>query len=253
MSDIKQRFTLISPIITNENKCCVYKIVFECGMFYIGSSLNLARRATQYRYNFYNRNDINKKLKAALNSHNSAVLDIVEVCQDEKNLRDREDYHIKKNFDNPHILNRSNSSYSNRSKKTVEERYVSGNYMRGRKLTEQQIKHWSDVKKGCIITQEHRDKISISKTGLKFTDEHKKNISLSKIGKPMSEENKNIRKGKTNIPVDQFDKNGVFIKSYLSYSDAAKEIGVLAGHIGEVVNGKYNHKKGFIFKKKVDE
>ena len=69
----------------------------------------------------------------------------------------------------------------------------------------------------------------------------------------MSEENKNIRKGKTNIPVDKFDKNGVFIKSYLSYSDAAKEIGVLAGHIGEVVNGKYNHKKGFIFKKKVDE
>ncbi len=249
MSENKQRFKLVTPIITDENRSCVYKITFDCGMFYIGSSLNLARRATQYRYNFYNRNDINKKLKAALNSHNSAVMDILEICHDEKMLRDREDYHIKQNFDNQHILNRSNSSYSNRSKKTVEERYVSGNYMRGRKLTDEQRKHWSDVKKGCIITPEHREKISKSKTGIKFTDEHKKNISLAKIGKPMNEANKKLRKGKTNIPVDQFDKNGLFIKTHLSYSDAAAEIGVLAGHIGEVVNGRYKHKKGFIFRK----
>lgn len=251
MSEVKQRFQLKTPIITDENRMCVYKITFDCGMFYIGSSLNLARRATQYRYNFYNRNDINKKLKAALNSHNSAVMDIIEICTDEKSLRGMEDYHIKLNFDNPHILNRSKSAYSNRSKKTVEEKYASGNYMRGRKLTDEQKLHWSEVKKGCIIAPEHREKISISKKGVKFTEEHKSNLSAAKKGKPMSDANKKLRMGKTNIAVDQFDINGNFIKTHNSYSDAALELGVLAGHIGEVVNGKYKHKKGFIFKKHV--
>ena len=65
----------------------------------------------------------------------------------------------------------------------------------------------------------------------------------------MSEANKKLRTGKTNIPVDQFDINGNFIKSYLSYSEAASAIGVKSGHIGEVVNGKCKHKKGFVFKK----
>lgn len=249
MSYKRERFNLTTPVITNENRCCVYKITFDCGMFYIGSSLNLARRATQYRYNFYNRNDINKKLKAALNSHNSAVMDIIEICHDEKTLRDREDYHIKQNFDNINILNRSNSSYSNRSKKTVDEKYVSGNYMRGRKLTEEQRKLWSDVKKGCIITKEHREKISIAKKGKKFTDEHRAKLSLAKKGKPMSEANKALRVGKTNIMVDKFDIHGNFLETYNSYSDAGKSIGTQAGHIGEVVNNKVMQIKGFIFKK----
>jgi len=251
MSEIRPRFKLIAPIITNENRVAVYKITFDCGMFYIGSSLNLARRATQYRYNFYNRNDINKKLKAALNSHNSAVMDIIEVCSDERTLREREDFHIKQNFDNPHILNRSKSAYSNRSNRTVEERYSSGNYMRGRKLTEEQRNYWSEVKKGCIITENHRAKISASKKGVSFTDEHKANISLAKKGKPMSEANKNLRKGKTNIMVDKFDLDGNFIQTYQSYSEAAKSVNSQAGHIGEVINGKYKHLKGFVFKKHI--
>lgn len=249
MSEKRNRFKLITPVIDDKNRVCVYRITFECGMFYIGSSLNLARRATQYRYNFYNRNDINKKLKAALNSHNSAVMDILEVCNDEKTLRDREDFHIKENFDNPHILNRSNSSYSNRSKKTVEERYTSGNYMRGRKLTDEQRKHWSEVKKGIIISPEHREKISIAKKGLKFSDEHRKNLSIAKTGKPKSEKWSASMKGKGAKKVDRFDLVGNFIETHPSYSHAADCIGSKAGHIGECVNGKYKHLKGFIFKK----
>lgn len=249
MSAIKNRFQLVTPVINDQNRMCVYRITFECGMFYIGSSLNLARRATQYRYNFYNRNDINKKLKAALNSHNSAIMDIIEICHNEKMLRDREDFHIKENFENPHILNRSNSSYSNRSKKTVEERYVSGNYMRGRKLTDEQRRHWSEVKKGTVISPDHRKRISIAKTGMKFSDEHKKNLSAAKIGKAKSEKWHAAMKGKGSKKVDRFDLIGNFIETHPSYSHAAECIGSKAGHIGECVNGKYTKLKGFVFKK----
>lgn len=45
-----------------------------------------------------------------------------------------------------------------------------------------------------------------------------------------------------------FNLDGVFIKTFDSFKDAGKEINVLAGHIGEVVNGRYKQRKGFIFK-----
>ena len=210
---------------------------------------SLKRRVIQYRYNLYNRKDINKKLKSALNSHTSAKIEIIETSKDEKELRGREDFHIKQNWDNVNLLNRSNSAYSNRFKMNKDERYAMGNYMRGRKLTDEQRKLWSDVKKGFIITKEHREKISIAKKGKPLSDEHKRKLSEAKKGKPMPLHLRELRKGKTNIPVDKFDMDGNFICTYQSYSNAAESVGCKAGHIGEVVNGKYKHKKGFIFKK----
>lgn len=241
------RFNLVTPQITNENRVCVYKITFECGMFYIGSSINLYRRAVQYRYNFYNRHDINKKLKAALNSHNSAVMTILEVCNDEKTLRDMEDFYIKSNFDNPHILNRSKSAYSNRSKKFPDEAYASGNYMRGRKMPQETKDKISQTTKGKIFSEETKIKLSAAAKGRVFSDEHKKKLSIAKTGRVMPESEREKRRGKTNIPVDMFTLDGAFIESFSSYSDAAKKIGSRAGHIGEAVNGKYKSLKGYIF------
>lgn len=246
---MSHRFFIDAPQVTNENRVSVYKLSFECGMFYIGSSLNLQRRIIQYRYNLYNRKDINKKLKAALNSHISAKIEILETCSDEKMLRGQEDYYIKLNWDNPKLLNRSISAYSNRYKMDKDERHRMGNYMRGRKLTDQQKKLWSDVKKGIVFSEQHRKNISKSRKGIVFSEEHLKKLSDAKKGKPMPEHLKELRKGKTNIPVDMFDTEGNFIKKFDSYSLAASEIGCQAGHIGEVVKGKYKSRSGFVFKK----
>ena len=46
------------------------------------------------------------------------------------------------------------------------------------------IKRITDSKKGCKLTEEHKQKCSESLKGRKFTDEHKEKIRLSKIGKP---------------------------------------------------------------------
>lgn len=253
MFTMSGRFFIDSPVITSENKMSVYKLSFDCGMFYIGSSLNMKRRILQYRYNLYNRKDINKKIKAALNSHASAKIEVIESCVDEKTLRDREDFHIKNNWHDIKLLNRSISAYSNRAKKTPEEAFAAGNYMRGRKLTDEQRKLWSDVKKGFIITQDHRDKISKAKIGIPLSEDHKKKLSEAKKGRRMSEEQKAARRGKTNIPVDKFDLSGNFVATYQSYLEAGKSIGCQAGHIGEIVNGVYKSRKGFVFKKHAKE
>lgn len=247
---MSERFLIVHPKITTENKIAVYKLSFDCGMFYIGSSINLARRIVQYRYNLYNRNDINKKLKLALNSHNSATISIIEVCKTEEEVRAREDYHIKLNFDDINFLNRSKSAYSNRVVVfSKEERYAHGNGMRGKKLTPEQLQRFSDAQKGKKHTEATKKLLSEMKKGFKFSDEHKAKLSKAKKGITLSDERKLVMKNSctTKIKVDMYDINGVYIKTFDSFKDAGKEIGTQAGHIGEVVRGKYKSLKGFIF------
>lgn len=246
---MSQRFNLAHPVITNENRIAVYMITFDCGMFYIGSSINVARRIIQYRYNYYNKKDINKKVKAALNFHDSATLSLVEICLDEKSVRDREDYHIKLNFENPKLLNRSKSAYSNRTVNfSKEERYVLGNGMRGKKLTPEQLIIWSNAKMGIKHSEEHKRNAANSKRGVPLSESHKKALSLAKIGKPKSEKWTLAMQGKGAKRVDKFSINGEFIATYNSYSEAASSIGCQAGHIGEVVSGKRKSRSGFVFK-----
>ena len=243
-------FSIEIPEITDKNKIAVYRLSFDCGMFYIGSSINLKKRINQYRHNLSKRRDINKKLKAALMSHNSAKIEIIEVCCDEKEVRLREHFHIQENWGNPALLNRSKSAFSNRTQVFSEdERYALGSAMRGKKLTDEQRVLWSKVKKGIRHSDAHRKKISEAKKGVPLSNSHRMKLSEAKKGKPMPDHLKELRKNKTNIPVDKFDIKGNFISSYPSYTAAADSIGCKAGHIGEVVNGKYKSRSGFVFKK----
>jgi group I intron endonuclease len=244
------KFYIEHPLET-KNIMCIYKLSFDSGLFYIGSTINLMRRIIQYRNSLYSKTGINIFLQAAANTHNSAKIEIIELITDRKIIREREEYHIKIHFDNPKNLNRNKwVVHVSGFPMTEEERYKCGNGMRGKKLTQNQLIKWSLAAKGRKHSDDTKKKLSELKKGFKFSDEHRKKLSEAKKGKKLTEDSKKIRSLKctTKKKVDMFNIDGIFIKTFDSFKAAGKEVGLLSGHIGEVVNGKFNNRKGFIFK-----
>ena len=92
----------------------------------------------------------------------------------------------------------------------------------GRKHTDEERKKMSDANVGRILSQEIRDKISKSTSGekhhfygKKHSEETRKLQSDVKKGKKCSEEQKN----KLKLKINQYDKNGKFIKMFPSVVD----------------------------------
>lgn len=51
------------------------------------------------------------------------------------------------------------------------------------------------------------------------------------------------------IPIDQFDKDGNFIRHWKSATEASKQLGINRGNMGECVNGHYKTAGGYIWKR----
>lgn len=95
-----------------------------------------------------------------------------------------------------------------------------------------------------------------SPTGKIYIGQAKKNLSESMkrmwLNKPKSQSRFNIKtinalKAANSIPVNQYDKNGVFIKEWNSMKDAERELNIRSISTSIKRNGKAG---GFIWKKK---
>jgi hypothetical protein len=122
------------------------------------------------------------------------------------------------------------------------------------------------IKKSLIgrkCTEETKIKISRSKLGVKSSEETKLKISKSNLGRKYTEDQKQkMRKPKSNTanmkapkltlrkPVDQYDKNGVFKKTYASINEANLALGKnpYCGDISLCCLGKRKLVNGFIWK-----
>ncbi len=87
-------------------------------------------------------------------------------------------------------------------------------------------------------------KIAENNKGIKITDEKILN-HLKRIGFQ-----KGQKKPHKTIPIHQLDKDGNFIKEWLSYKEAQIALKLASGAIYRVISGKYKHTKGFFFIKK---
>ena len=99
------------PDLITFNNMGVYKITFDTGHFYFGSSANLIGRFATWKSTI--RNGIsngNSKLYPIIKDVKSAKIEIVEFCDKEK-LKEREDFYLKKYFPNDLILNKSKNAY----------------------------------------------------------------------------------------------------------------------------------------------
>lgn len=97
------------------------------------------------------------------------------------------------------------------------------------KETKQKI---SNSLKNRTLSKEHKNNISESLKNKKFTEEHKQKIS-------------NSMKGKHSKKVKMLSKNGEYIRSFDSLTDAAKFINKTPGHISKCCLGIRNTAYGF--------
>ena len=117
----------------------------------------------------------------------------------------------------------------------------------------------SQARIGIIFSDEHREKIRQASLGHKLSEEHKQKLLQTHLGKKVSDVTKqkmsNARKGKytgkdnpRSKPINQYDKNNVFIQSWDSIQQAAKSLNLHASSISSCCIGKLKSTGGFIFK-----
>ena len=98
--------------------------------------------------------------------------------------------------------------------------------------------------KGRTITEETRKKTSYTMKGVPKSEETKKRMSLARKGHAMSK-GKDSKKA---VPVEQYDKEGNFIKLFGSIADAANELGCQRSGICFCLKGRIKSSAGFVWK-----
>jgi hypothetical protein len=114
----------------------------------------------------------------------------------------------------------------------------------GKPLSEETKSKLRDALKGRIIPDDVRQKTSKTMKGVPKSEETRKRMSEARKGynSPKGKESKKA------IPVDQYDKDGNFIKSFGSIADAADELGCQRSGICFCLKGRIKTSAGFIWK-----
>lgn len=158
---------------------------------------------------------------------------------------------------NPSKETREKISFANKGKKrTPEQIELHRQTIIGRKLSEEHKKKISLTSprfwKGKKMSEFAKQKMSISKTGYKHSEETKTNISINNsrywAGKNMSEETKQkLRNSSKRKSIDQFTKEGKFIRTWDSISQASRETHIQKIHIISCCKGKSKSAGGFFW------
>lgn len=228
----------IIEILKKSKSSGIYKIINPKGSIYIGSSLDIGKRFVYYlkKYNKLQIKLFNSFNKYGVENH---IFEIVELIKnDDKNvlnnlLNERELYwgqfykSLDKNNLNLKIGNR-NAIVSEETKKRMS-------------LSGKGIKRTQEFKDN--VSKFHKGRTSPTK-GLRFSEETKIKISNGVKNSYTPEK----YKSKYNKPINQFTKDGIFIKCWNSSWDAM--ISTKISHINDCCNGKRNTAGGYIWKYK---
>lgn len=109
----------------------------------------------------------------------------------------------------------------------------------------------SEAQTGKVRSVETRIKMGLAKKGVIKSEETRRKLSESNKGKiPW---NKDLKMQQTQIDlmskkINQLSLDGIFIKQWLSQSEASRELKLSVGNISMVANGIRNHTGGFKWK-----
>jgi len=120
---------IIPKIKSKQPICAVYKMKFNDGEFYIGSSTNLKQRMWGWKFKLQNQVRKNLDLLDVFNKSDSVEFEIIELVNDAALVKYREDEHIKNNWGDPLLLNRSQNAFSNKGIKQSKNKRVTNNGM----------------------------------------------------------------------------------------------------------------------------
>lgn len=116
----------------------------------------------------------------------------------------------------------------------------------GKKRTEETKRKISEARKGRKHTEEAKKKLSEINRGKRLSEDAKRKLSEAK--KNMSEETKRKIGEAKKKPINQYTKDGVFVCSYKSATDAAKGNNWSVQNIGECARGKNKTAYGYIWR-----
>lgn len=114
--------------------------------------------------------------------------------------------------------------------------------------SDESIRKGKEANIGKHHTEEHKKKISESNKGKHHTEEAKEKIRQANLGKHFSEETlakmTDFQRSRTDnkMPVQQFTKDGQFVKEFPSISEAARRTGLSGSGISACCSGKYHRK-----------
>lgn len=253
---------------------CIYKITNPIGKIYIGSTVNLYNRLSNYcRYVNYNINQqpklMNSFKKYDIKNHKFEIEYIVQ--EDIQELHDKEIYYVNLYNSTKLGLNccEGGRLFFTHSEETTNK---IRSYHLGRKRSEESIlrqslslKGKSSNRKGVKLSEEIKTKISISKkdANYKHSEETKRKISEGNKNKKMSKESieklkKSLKEYAKTLPVDyykdrckvilQYSLKNVFIRETTRTNLRLEGFNVDA--IKRVLNGKAMTSHGFIWKYK---
>jgi group I intron endonuclease len=164
----------------------IYKIISPTGRIYIGQSINIEKRFSEYRNAFCKKQPrlLRSFTKYGIGAH---AFEVIEECNI-ASLNNRE-RHYQDLFDATNGgLNCQLTTSDTKSGKHSEESLAK---MRGRKFTDEHRAKISQGNKGKIRTTEHAAKLGLVHKGKIFSKEQKDKMGLSMKGKTHTIESKN--------------------------------------------------------------
>lgn len=238
----------------------VYRIDnLENGNFYIGQTrTSLSRRFNDHKSEA-RRGEVNMVLYNAMRKYGVEMFTIEDIelveteTKDElsKKLNEREVYFIatlKPPYNTaPGGLGHTGIEWTEERRRRFKE-LMSGenNPNFGKPLSDETKEKLSTALKGRVIPEDVRKKTSETMRGVPKSEETRKKMSEARRGWSMPR-GKDSKKA---IAIDQYDKEGNFVKSFGSISDAANEIGCQSSGICFCLKGKLQTSAGFVWKYK---
>jgi group I intron endonuclease len=252
----------------------IYKITNTINnKVYIGQSDRLNQREREHFYRLENQTHSNEHLQRSYNKHGKDIF-LFEIIEETDDLDNRELYFINENgginsdlnynLKDPLTMKWSDYVRVKQSKSMMGE----NNPNFGNKWTEEQKDEASKKKLGVTLEDRlgkdkadlAKSKMSNSQTGRKHPDEVKEKIREANLGENNPAYGKGERQGgdknpmwgkpcKTRTPIQQFTKEGVFVKEY-DYISQVKEYGFGPSNVMYCARGAKNYKTvgGFIWK-----
>lgn len=109
--------------------CAVYKMIFDDGSYYVGSTINLTQRINGWRFKLNSGIDKNYRVTAAFKQSATVTFEILEIIDDPVFRKFREDGYIKINIGKPLCLNIASNSINNIGiKQNPNKKIYKGNY-----------------------------------------------------------------------------------------------------------------------------
>jgi len=204
----------------------IYKITSPSGKIYIGQSINIYQRWSNYRS--LNKKSTGLKLLNSFQKYGveNHVFEVIEECPLET-LNKQETYWKQ------YYLNEFNNNWS---RLLFCELYDLGGGPRS-ELVKLKISNSSKNKK---YSEESKQKMSNSKKDKPLSPIHKQKLAKIRLSENWKQQ---IRK-----PILQFDKNNNFIKEWNSIKEAGESLNINQSNISSVCSGRFKTAGKFIWK-----